>query len=294
MERGGEEPSAAFRLSSERSIWLSGRSVHVGDPVEAGSPGAPPARLRVRAGARRHGLLLRAYAAAAALRAGGWPVQGRGGHPRRRLSGGDARGLAARRPARRAAGRQAGRVARPGADERGDTGFRLVLGHCGARRRPLRARGRRSVHMGRGAGVARERRPGGTPRRAARHRARLRGRRGALRTRGRVDREPGRHRARVLGRLGRRRGADAGVMRGPVTGPGRAAGTAGGVARAARPPGRHGHVAHGAGRHSLRRGRRARAAAAQPPWRQRDRDRGHVPVRCRARVSAVTGHRPVL
>jgi len=108
-------------------------SVHVGEPVEAGSPYPPSARVRVRPRLRRYGLLLRAHPAVAALHAGGRPVQGRCGDSGGGLPGRHAGRLASRRCAGLQARRPAGRAARPGTDERRDAGLRVDVQRGGAR-----------------------------------------------------------------------------------------------------------------------------------------------------------------
>jgi hypothetical protein len=120
-------------IGSCRGCGSRDGSVHVGEPVEAGSPYPPSARVRVRPRLRRYGLLLRAHPAVAALHAGGRPVQGRCGDSGGRLPGRHAGRLAPRRCAGLQARRPAGRAARPGADERRDAGLRVDVQRGGAR-----------------------------------------------------------------------------------------------------------------------------------------------------------------
>ena len=124
--------------------------------------------------------------------------------------------------------------------------------------------------------------------RTARHRARRRGGRRAVRAgrRGRGQRRG--PRGRVLRRLGRRRVPHRRRVHRAVAAPAGAAAAAGGAARAARPAGRDGLLADGARRDRLRHARRARAAAAVQARRVRHGDRRHVPVRGAGRVRAVT------
>jgi hypothetical protein len=272
-------------VGGRRGCWDGAE--HGAGPGEAGSAAAATAGVRVRHGLRRHDLLLGADAAAAPLRGRGPPVQGGCGNPHCRLPGGDADRLAAQRAAHRQVRRPGGGAGRPRADERGDAGLRLGLGGRPARRSPARPGRRGRVYLDRRVVLAGDDRSGGAARRIARRRA-GRGRlRCALRPCRRSDGGPGGHRAGVLRRLCGGGAPHAGRLHRAGPQGRRSAGTAGGTARAARPPGRHGNVADGAGRHRLRGGRRARAATAGPAGRVGNGDRGDVSVRGTGRVGAL-------
>ncbi|CAA9471304.1 MAG: hypothetical protein AVDCRST_MAG69-123, partial [uncultured Solirubrobacteraceae bacterium] len=241
---------------------------------------AATARLRGDGRLRRHGLLLRADAAVAALQRRTRLEQVRSRRAGRQLRGGNALRGAARRPAGGARRSATDRAHRPGADGGGQPRVRLRALDPRARRRAVPAGGGRRRLLGRGAGVADRRRAGRPPRGAARHGAGGRHRRRAARSRSRRRRRPARSQAGVRQRRPDRRGDDD---------LGDAHDARGARAAASRRPGdRHAgpghvrrHVARGASRPDLRHHRRARPVAHGRAERRQCADRRGLPRRRR-------------
>src|SRR6516162_4287490 len=143
-------------------------------------------------------------------------------------------------------------------------------------------------------GLAGDGRPGGTPRGTARHRPGRGGGRRAVWPAHRGRRQPGGHRARVRrSRRGRGR-PDRGHVPHAAPADRTAAVAARGLAGPAGQPGQRGPVADPAARTVVRRGGRARAAAAEPPRRLGHRHRGDVSRRGGHRVRHLPRGRAVV